>query len=118
MNTDQMDMLFNFVTLCCGVYCLYLWFQLRRKGLNMPKCPMVPTGQTPADCIDPEAYVAYIRPRTLILGAVVLVTSVIGLLAGNVLPYTVWMQIVVIGLPLAVLVWYGFCFNKARKEYW
>lgn len=118
MDTNSFDLFFNLITLCCGAYCLYLWFQLRRQGLNMPKCPLVPTDQTPSDCMDPEAYVAYMQPRMLVLGVVVLVTSVLGLLTGTVLPYTMWMQIVVIVLPLAVLVWFCICFTKARKEYW
>ena len=118
MDTNSFDLFFNIITLGCGVYCLYVWFQLRRQGLNMPKCPLVPTDQTPSECLDPEAYVAYMLPKTLVLGIVVLLTSVLGLMTGTVLPYTMWLQLVVILLPLAVLVWFCICFTKARKEYW
>ena len=118
MDANSFDSIFNLITLFCGFYCLYYWFQLGRKGLDMPKCPLVPASQDPSECMDAEAYVAYMRPRMLVLGIVVLISAVLGMLEQIVFDDNVWIQIAIIVLPMAVLVWFCICFAKARKEYW
>lgn len=118
MDGNSIDLFFNILTLCCGIYCLYHFFQLQAKGLDYPKCFLVPADQKPSDCLDAAAYVAYIKPRTFILGLVVLLTSTLGLVMGRLFEIQVWMQLVVIVVPLVVLVWFCVCFMKARKEYW
>lgn len=118
MEGNSYNLFVNVITLACAGYCLYLWYQLQTKGIAAPNSPLIPKDRQASDCLDPESYVAYIKPRTLILGLVVLLSSVFGFLDGNLFEAVFWVQMVSIALPLAVLVWYGVCFSKARKLYW
>lgn len=72
---QALDLLF-FVSLAgVGIYCIWLgiamgrWRELKDNGL------LYPNGTNPRDCLDPEGFLAFMRPRMVIFGLVSLVAG-------------------------------------------
>lgn len=110
--------LFDLISTACGVYILYTYVKLRMVGRLFPNSLLVPNGQKPSDCVDEAGYIRYLQPRLLIIGAAI---TLLGLaMLGDGLIYTLSRPVgmVLIGLALAFIIWYGVCSVKANRRYW
>ena len=119
---------FNCVTLACGIYVLYTSLKLWKRKELFSNQLLVPKDSKPGDCLDEAGYVAFLKPRLLILGSVLTVTGGV-CLADSILHIgavlfpgseNISFHLVEggIALCLVVLVWYMFCWTGARKRYW
>lgn len=122
------DVVVNIITLGCGIYALYTWFKLL-AGKLFDNSLVMPRERTAAQCLDEETYVAYIRPRTLILGIATVIsggTGVVDSYTGIIRNWAQtqdWLGFLVefgalILVPLAVIIWYGVCLVRAHRRYW
>ncbi len=114
LDTLMLIMLFGF-----GIYGLYSAIRLRKEQLLFPNKFLYPGNCDPAACLDPGEFIDYIIPRALILGVALILLG--GLLALNsfVLHIDSWIiDLCMIVLPLAVIVWYCIVQRKAAKNFW
>lgn len=114
LDTLMLIMLFGF-----GIYGLYSAIRLRREQLLFPNKFLYPGNCDPAACLDPGEFIDYIIPRALILSVALILLG--GLLALNsfVLHIDSWIiDLCMIVLPLAVIVWYCIVQRKAAKNFW
>ena len=122
------ELYFNIITLACGVYALYTAIKLWKLNKLFPNQLLVPKDAKPGDCLDEEGYVGYVKPRLLILGIVLTVVGGIcladskwqisAMLFSGAEKASFYLVEGGIVLCLVALVWYMFCWTKARKLYW
>jgi len=126
MDPNGMINFMNLITLGCGIYCLYLWFQLR-GGKIPPKFPLLGRELTPEKCLDEEYYISYMRPRLLFFGVLVTVVGVFNMLDRQLGLLQAWLPegaatvvalIVDSLLPFGAVVWFAICINRIQKELW
>lgn len=116
---DSTTLLLNGISLCCGLYCLYVWIKLAvgkrlfQNGILLPKDKKI------EDCRDEAAYIAYLGPRLLTLGVATTIYGIFSMindaLPQSILPYP-WSFIPLVAVFI-VLVWYAICNSKANKTY-
>ncbi len=114
LDTLMLIMLFGF-----GIYGLYSAIRLRKEQLLFPNKFLYPGNCDPAACLDAGEFIDYITPRALILSVALILLG--GLLALNsfVLHIDSWIiDLCMIVLPLAVIVWYCIVQRKAAKNFW
>ena len=127
MDQNGFDTIFNLITLGYGLYAVYTWFQLR-GGALFPNPLLIPKDLRPDHCLDEAAYVAYIRPRTLILGVIAALSGGMGMADQSAGFLAAWSAavglseltlrlILMVGLPLVVVVWYAVCLVRAQRKY-
>ena len=125
MDVNSMNNLFSYITLAFGLYCLYAWYQL--GGGKIPeKFVLLPKDLSPDKCLDQELYISYIRPRLIIFGVVIVLFSGFSLvdtrlnLIGQWFP-TAYVTVRLIAtslVPLAIIIWFGYCLVKIQRELW
>ena len=116
---DMLDSLMLIMLFGFGIYGLYSAIRLRKEQLLFPNKFLYPGNCDPAACLDPGGFIDYIIPRALILSVALILLG--GLLALNsfVLHIDSWLiDLGMIVLPVAVIVWYCFVQRKAAKNYW
>ena len=114
LDTLMLIMLFGF-----GIYGLYSAIRLRKEQLLFPNKFLYPGNCDPAACLDAGEFIDYITPRALILSVALILLG--GLLALNsfVMHIDSWIiDLAMIVLPLAVIVWYCIVQRKAAKNFW
>lgn len=123
----EFNSLFNLITLGYGLYAVYTWFRLLREPLFSNPL-LIPKDQSPRDCLDAETYVAYIRPRTLILGIIAVASGGVGL-AGEAAGFltaaaaaigmdvSTFQLLFLVAVPLAVVIWFAVCLARAQRKY-
>lgn len=111
-------MMFDFISIGCGIYILYTFIKLQAYGRLFPNSLLIPTGKSPKDCDDPEGYIAYIKPRMVIMGIFVLVFGIVSLLNETLQFFPFAATMVSVAITFLVIVWYGICSSKAFKLYW
>lgn len=127
MDQGGFNSLFNLITLGYGIYAVYTWVRLLREPLFSNPL-LIPKDLAPKDCLDPETYVTYIRPRILILGIIAALSGGIGLAgeAAGFLPAAAaaigldsatFQLIFLVALPLVVVVWFAVCLVRAQRKY-
>ena len=130
MNTDHILLFFDIIMLGYGIYCLYIWLKLRKTGV-MPEKSLLLSQELPMkNCIDPQEYVEYMKPRLLVFGILIsviaafcLADEAVGLMAGwtasmETLPAVLVEFAATCALPLIVLIWFGVCTYKIQKRLW
>jgi len=115
---DSFLLIFDLIALLCGVFCLYTWFRLRREKRLFKNSIICPSSKEPKDCLDEEAYIAYIQPKLLILGIVTFLFGAICMVDEKVHMFNLLGQELCTAVSLAVVVWFGVCTYKANKRYW
>lgn len=127
MDQSGFDMIFNIITMGYGIYAIYTWFQLR-AGALFSNPLLIPKDLSPKHCLDEAAYVAYIRPRTLILGVIAALSGAVGMADQSAGFLKSWSAAVglseltfrlalLVVLPLAVVIWYAVCLVRAQRKY-
>ena len=116
---DMLDSLMLIMLFGFGIYGLYSAIRLRKEQLIFPNKFLYPGNCDPAACLDPGEFIDFIIPRALILSAALILLG--GLLALNsfVLHIDSWLiDLGMIVMPVAVIVWYCFVQRKAAKNFW
>lgn len=116
---DMLDSLMLIMLFGFGIYGLYSAIRLRKEQLLFPNKFLYPGNCDPAACLDPGEFIDFIIPRALILSVALILLG--GLLALNsfVLHIDSWLiDLGMIVMPVAVIVWYCFVQRKAAKNYW
>lgn len=116
---DMLDSLMLIMLFGFGIYGLYSAIRLRKEQLLFPNKFLYPGNCDPAACLDPGEFIDYITPRAMILGVALILLG--GLLALNsfVLHIDSWIiDLCMIVMPLAVIIWYCVVQRKAAKNFW
>ena len=116
---DMLDSLTLIMLFGFGIYGLYSAIRLRKEQLLFPNKFLYPGNCDPAACLDPGEFIDYITPRAMILGVALILLG--GLLALNsfVLHIDSWIiDLCMIVMPLAVIIWYCVVQRKAAKNFW
>lgn len=116
---DMLDSLMLIMLFGFGIYGLYSAIRLRKEQLLFPNKFLYPGNCDPAACLDPGEFIDYITPRAMILGVALILLG--GLLALNsfVLHIDSWLiDLCMIVMPLAVIIWYCVVQRKAAKNFW
>ena len=111
-------MFFDLIAIGCGVYMLYTWYKLKLAGRLFPNALLIPKDKSPKSCADPEGYIRYIQPRTLITGIFITVFGIINMVNEYAQFYGLIGSEILVGVNLVVIIWYGVCYSKAVKLYW
>lgn len=125
---DNYNMIFNAITLAAGIYCLYVWFKLKKAGKLFENQLLVPKDSKPADCLDEAGYIRFIAPCLLILGLVCVLTGVLCIvdmeyqIISNLFPqvenFNSKLDLGCNILTMIMLILYMIRWGKGRKEYW
>lgn len=116
---DMLDSLMLIMLFGFGIYGLYSAIRLRREQLLFPNKFLYPGNCDPAACLDPGEFIDYIIPRALILSVALILLG--GLFALNVLVLHIDSWIIDLGMivmPVAVIIWYCVVQRKAAKNFW
>ena len=114
LDTLMLIMLFGF-----GIYGLYSAIRLRKEQMLFPNKFLYPGNCDPAACLDPGEFIDYIIPRALILGVALILLGGLFALNAFVLHIDSWLiDLGMIVMPVAVIVWYCVVQRKAAKNYW
>ncbi len=112
------SMMFDVISLACGIYLLVTWSKLRIAGRLFPNSLLVPRDKTVKDCRDPTGYIHYISPRLLTVGIVIVLSGLLGLFNSYFQFYGFWAAEGIVAVALAALIWYAVCSMKANKRFW
>ncbi|MGN1308133.1 MAG: hypothetical protein ACI4V3_10740 [Faecousia sp.] len=116
---DMLDSLMLIMLFGFGIYGIYSAIRLRKEQLLFPNKFLYPGNCDPAACLDPGEFIDYIIPRALILGVALILLG--GLLALNIFVLHIDSWIIDLGMivmPVAVIVWYCVVQRKAAKNFW
>lgn len=127
---NDFNSFFNLLILGCGLYCLYQSVQLIRTG-TLPSNSILLSKERPlSQCLDPEGFIAYMKPRFLIFSVLMVLSSLVsilndflGFLDRWTAPMTPALRLVVLEvvsflIPFGVLVWFAVCLVKTQKQLW
>ncbi|MDO4344763.1 MAG: hypothetical protein Q4C50_08175 [Eubacteriales bacterium] len=112
----SMFSLIDIMILLCGVYILYVFYQLKYKGV-ITENMLLPKGTSIAKCKDKQAYIAEMSPKVLAYGLLVTICGALGLLDDT---YKIMgnFYYVILVVFLAGTVWFGVMTKKLLKKYW
>ena len=120
--------LLDLITALAGAYVLYVWYRLKKEGGLFENQLLVPKEAKPSECLDESGYILYMSPRLLILGLICFLsggisavddqTAFLAQLFPQVEKISYYVTLGGEILAFVVLVWYGICWTKSRKEYW
>ena len=118
MGTDGFLMIFDVISLVCGVYILYSYVKLRMAGRLFPNSLLIPSGKSPKDCLDPEGYIQYIQSKLLVVGIPVTVFGIINIINEYMKLFSYQISLIMTGVVLLIIIWFAVCSSKANRRYW
>lgn len=116
---DTMDLLMLVLLLGFGAYILYTVFRLNREQMLFANKILYPGDCSPDACVDEGGFIDFIIPRAAILGGALLLMGI--LLGLNMLLFkldALWLDIVMMVVPVGVFAWYIIIQRKAAKLFW
>lgn len=122
-----LDVLILAIVFGCGGYAFRTYFRLRKEWYIFNSVFLRPSECPVEECLDPDAYLEYLSPKLLVLGAVCMVSGIlyfpIALPNFAVLLHlsSTTVSVLTIAAPVlgfAALVYYIFCQSKAAKHFW
>lgn len=115
---NSMFAFFDMISLGAGVYVLYVWYRLQAVGRLFENSLLIPKDSRIKDCVDPDGYIRYLKPRLLVLGVFLLLFGIVSMVNRSLQFYGDSVELALIFVSLAVIIWYAVCNRKAVKEYW
>jgi len=114
---NSMFRLMDFMVLGCGIYLLYAYYLMKFKG-EVKENLFLSAETKWAKCKDKKAYLAYMAPKTLIMGITTAVSGALGVINDylNLLNWQVFLGVTVVFF--AVVVWFGVIIKKSVKLFW
>lgn len=116
--TGMMDVFLIVAYIGCGLYGLFSWFLQRGSKAVLENRIICPNGCAPKRCRDPQAFLAFILPRVLILSLGLLVLGGVLVLDHFLGGWNAWLTIALMALPLALFFWYVHEQQKAVDRFW
>ena len=116
---DAMDILMLVLLIGFGAYALYTALRLNREQMLFANKILYPGECKPEDCADEGGFIDFIIPRAIILGSALLLMGI--LLGLNIFLFkldAMWVDIVMMVLPIGVFSWYIVSQRKAAKLFW
>ena len=118
MDFNDSMLLFNLIALGCGGFFLYNWIRLWVSDGLFESSLLVPRGKTPQQCSDAQGYIRYIRPRILVISIAAILYGAVSMVVDRFGGVPLQAEMVLMGLVLLVVVWYGVCATRAYRKYW
>ena len=116
---DTMDLLMLVLLLGFGIYTLYAVIRLNKEQMLFANKVLYPGDCKPEDCADEGGFIDFILPRAGILGGALLLMGVLlGLNSFLFKLDALWVDIVMMVLPIGVFAWYIAMQRKAAKLFW
>lgn len=119
MEFDSLTLLMDLFAFGCGVYAIYTWIRLLKERKLFKNALLLPKDKDPKDCRDEAGLVAYLIPRTGVLGVTLMLYGTFNLINEQMdealLGYP-WMFIP-IGVLLVVIFWYAFALSGGYRKY-
>lgn len=116
---DTMDLLIVAMFVGFGLYCIYTFIRLKRECMLFDSKVLYPGNCRYQDCTDPVGFIEYIQYRILIFGILLTICGGISALNAYVLSITsLWLSLLLVAVPLAVLAWFVIIQRKAAKRFW
>lgn len=115
------DLIMLAILLWAGCYALYTAIRLKREYYLFDNKILYPGKCDPANCLDVDAFIAYIFPRILGFGIALLLFSGLYALSKytNFFASTIWFDYIVMpATGVAIFVWYLLVQRKASKKFW
>ena len=113
------SILFLLVVLFFGIYCGYGFLRLNREKTLFPHRFLYPNYCPHDECIDPDGYIEYIRPKLAIFSGIMLLSGVTLFVSYFVLELRgVSTLLGVYVAPFIAYLYYTSCLKKAAKLYW
>ena len=118
MGSDSFLMIFDLISLMCGVYILYTYVKLRMACRLFPSSLLIPSGKSPKDCLDSEGYIRYMLPRLLIIGIPITLFGMVNLANEYLQLFDYQVGLIMTGVAFVFIVWFAVCTAKANRRYW
>ncbi len=113
----NIDFILLIAFLIYGLLCLYNALRLWREGELFKSSILYPTNCTPEACLDPEGFIAFIRPRVAILGGICLAVAAYYFVARYVsIPKVI--SILQMVLACGAFAWGFSIYIRASKRFW
>lgn len=118
-----MDRTFSYLAVLLLVYLgatsLANYIKLRRENYLFPSKTLYPGSCSDTDCLDPDGYIEYILPKLLIM----FIGCLLGIIFEALLLFVFtslpgWVELICMGLELAMFIWLMIVFNRAAKRFW
>ena len=117
MDFRELDLILMIAFVFFGVLCVYNALRLRRAGKLFNSSVLYPGGVKKEDCLDPEGFMSFMRPRLAVLGgAIILLGGVYALKYFIGIPQIV--SYIHFAVTAAVLAWGFWFYHRAAKLYW
>ena len=116
---NVINYMFLFVMFFIGGYGLYTVIRLKKEQALFPNRLMYPNYCRIVECVDPEGFMDYVRPRLTILSVIMLLFGAVFLLQqfvpilDNIYLYTAAMAV-----PVIFYIWFTRCLKKAARLFW
>lgn len=112
---NNLDGLFGFLAVACGLYCIYAYIMMKKTG-EINTTILLSKDINVKKCKDKEAYLKEAMPMVLMLGIVAVFYGAVSLFESYIMTikYLVPISIVIFG---GALVWFAVVTTKARKKY-
>ena len=115
-----MDNIWSFLDIIfvgAGVYMLYAWFLMKKKGEIKQEVLMSKDIEL-KKCKDLEGYKAYIAPKMVVFGVSAVIYGGMGLVNSYVTPLPSMLYNVMMFVFLLVLIWFALMERKGTEKFW
>ena len=111
----EMELFFAIVSIVCGGYCIYGFYQAKTKGVIVESL-YLDKDTAQKTCNDKKEYIKVISMPSLVLGIGLLLYGGLTLYHGFVSP-CYWIMQGSLLVILGILVWFGVITTKAKRKY-
>lgn len=127
---NNMNSYFSIITLGCGVYCLYVWFQVHRGAALSQNNLILPRDKTLDDCLDKAEFLHYVKPRLLVFSILIMLSGAFGMVNDQLGLIDQWtagmsdgmhllvLELLTCFLPLAIVIWFAVSLRRIHKALW
>jgi len=113
---DSFNSIFGIIFLAYGIYCIYACIMMKKTG-KINKTILMSKDLEGQQCKDTAAYIREATPKVLVMGIGAIIYGGTDLI--NYYLFAVgYLNVIMMALFLAVLVWVGFGLSKLRKKYY
>lgn len=101
-----------------GLYCLYIWFRLKRENYLFFNQILIPSGYAARDCKHPREYIKYMKTRLLVFGLIIFASGLLYVLSSQLFVMETWLHWVLFAVPVVAIIWFIITLIITRQRYW
>lgn len=113
---DSMYLLMDVLVLGAGLYILYAYFLMMKKG-EIKENILMSKEINMSQCKDKEGYIKYVAPKLLIFGIGAVICGLLGFINDYTQALGGWYMVVTV-LFLVLIIWFAMSTRKAIKIFW